>query len=242
MTNESAADLRFSEFTLVLPTLNEEKTIGKIISYVNRNYKGMKVLVADDGSRDGTKKTVNKIGKRHNEIKFLDRKMKGSEKGLTASVIDGIMLSKTKYAIVMDADLQHPPEKIGDVAKKLSQGSDLVVAVREEVGSWALYRKIISKSLICVGNLILLVGRKATCNDIFSGFFGVDRKLFAEIYMNNKKRFVKNGYKVLFDFLKCNKKGKIKVSEVPYTFATRKYGTSKAGIKQGIALFKSFAT
>ncbi|MGC8676227.1 MAG: glycosyltransferase [Candidatus Micrarchaeia archaeon] len=230
-----------SEFTLILPTLNEEATIGKLINYVLLHYRGMRVLVVDDGSTDGTERIVNGISKAHKEVRLINRKKLGLAKGLTASIVQGILASKTKYAIVMDADLQHPPEVIGKLADCLAKGNDMAVATRARVRHWALYRKLISKGLMLFGKLVLVAKGKKTCKDIFSGFFGIRQKLFASTYASNKERFVGYGYKALFDFLKCADSN-IRLCEVPYAFMTRKSGKSKAGIRQGLALFRSFFT
>ncbi len=93
-----------------------------------------------------------------------------------------------------------------------------------------------------IGKIVLAATGKETCGDIFSGFFGVDRELFLGVLERNRGRFVKEGYKVLFDFLKCVKRGTLRISEVPYVFRTRKFGSSKAGFPQGMALVKSFVT
>lgn len=230
----------YANLTIILPTLNESGTIGKLLGYITAHYNGASVIVADDGSSDGTKEIVKKHASSYRKIRFLDRKAMGFERGLTASITDGILASKTEFAIVMDADLQHPPEKIKQMKEKLDAGYDLVVASRADVTEWALYRKIVSKALIKMGYLMLYAHGSSTCDDIFSGYFGVDVELFKKILSRNRKRFVMDGYKVLFDFLKCMDKGEIKVANVPFIFHSRKSGASKAGIKQGLALFRSF--
>ncbi len=232
----------YNDFTVVLPTLNEEKNIGVLIHRLLREYKGIRVVVVDDGSRDGTAGVVKKIGKSHGSVEFVDRAAQGRERGLTASAIDGISSSRTKFVIVMDADLQHPAEVVGKLAGRLASGSGLTVAVRADVRGWEAHRKLISKTLMSMGYAILIASGRERCKDIFSGFFGVDKKLFIETLEANKGRFVYGGYKILFDFLKCNSRGSLNISEVPYSFGLRKHGASKAGIKQGMLLFKSLLT
>ncbi len=230
----------YKDFTVVLPTLNEEETIGVLINRLIKSYGGISVIVMDDGSRDGTEKKVDEISKTNKKVSFFDRKKAHRKRGLTASAIDGILRSRTKYAIVMDADLQHPTDVIEFLAPKLIKGNDLVVAVRADVKGWAIYRKIISKTLIGIGYSILVMTGKSRCNDIFSGFFGVNKALFERTYNANKKRFIGGGYKVLYDFLKCSSNGDILIDQIPYSFGLRKHGASKASYRQGILLFKSF--
>lgn len=232
----------YGNFTIVLPTLNEQGTIGAIIERILSEYKGIDIIVADDGSTDGTKKIVLKYSKKTKSVRLIDRHARNLKKGLTASIVDGIRLSRTRYAIVMDADLQHPPAKIKEIARMLKSGDDLVVAWKVDMPNWALYRRVISRVLIAIGKLVLFFGQKETCNDIFSGFFGVDRKIFTGVAQKNRGRFVMEGYKALFDFLKCVRRGTLRIGEVPIVFSTRKSGSSKVGIRQGIAAIRSFLT
>ena len=232
----------YGDFTVVLTTLNEEETIGILIRKLLREYGGISIMVVDDGSRDGTKRVVAGISKGNGKVGFFDRAKAHRERGLTASAVDGILESRTRFSIVMDADLQHPTEAIQTMAQKLTKGCGLVVAIRAEVKGWELYRKVISKTLIGVGYFILVITGRSRCDDIFSGFFGVDRALFAKTYNANKGRFMGGGYKILYDFLKCTGNGELVIGQVPYSFGLRKHGASKAGFKQGILLFKSFFT
>ncbi|MGC8629125.1 MAG: glycosyltransferase family 2 protein, partial [Candidatus Micrarchaeia archaeon] len=178
--------MAYDTFTVVLPTLNEEATIGKLVSYLISKYTGISVLVVDDGSTDATEEIVNRISSTNKKVKLINRKRLGLQKGLTASIVDGIKASRTKYAIVMDADLQHPPSVVGKIAQCLLNGSNLVIAVRKTEKRWPFYRKLISKSLMGFGKLILFSRGKQSSADIFSGFFGVERKLFVSVYSNNK--------------------------------------------------------
>ncbi len=87
---------------------------------------------------------------------------------------------------------------------------------------------------------MLFIDAKETCVDIFSGFFGVRRDMFVDVYDKNRQRFVKEGYKTLFDFLKCVERGRLMIANVPFVFHIREFGKSKASTKQGIAVIKSF--
>ncbi len=231
----------YEDVTVVLPTLNEEENIGRIIRILQSSYEGIRVMVSDDGSKDKTRAIVMGISKRDRNVALLDRS-KERVKGLTASAVDGIKRSKTKYVVVMDADLQHPPEKIRDIVARLRKKYLVVVATRKSVKDWEMYRKVVSKFLITIGYAVLVARGKETCSDIFSGYFGVDRKFFVDIERKNRGSFVGEGYKILFDLLKCIDKDSVDVAEVGYVFNSREAGESKAGTKQVIALLKSFSS
>lgn len=234
--------MAYEDFTLILPTLNEEKTIGRLLNYVLKRYKKMYVLVVDDGSKDKTREIILTAGKKSKRVELLDRSALRLQRGLTASVVDGIRRSKTKYVIVMDADMQHPPELIESLARFLQHSCDLAVACRSDVEKWGAERKIISKIFAYFGMAVLFVQRKQRCRDILSGYFGTRREFFMSVYESNTRRFVLEGYKVLYDFLKCIDGGSIRVCEAPYVFMSRRWGSSKAGFIQGTALLKSFFT
>lgn len=232
--------MKYDDFTVILPTLNEGETIGTLIRRLLSDYSGISVVVSDDGSVDRTASIVREMSKKNRKVSFFDRHAAGLARGLTASAVDGIRKSRTRYCIVMDADLQHPVEIVGKVASQLARGDELVVAVRADVRKWEMHRKIISKVLIWMGYGILVATGRSRCDDIFSGFFGVDRRLFLRTYERNRGRFIDGGYKILFDFMKCVGNGDMKVGQVPYSFGVRKYGASKAGVRQGLLLFRSF--
>ncbi len=212
----------YSDFTVVLPTLNEEKNIGIIISKLLRMYNGISIIVADDGSNDRTKEEVEKF--KGSNVVFLDRSMKGIH-GLTASVIDGIKHSG-KYAIVMDADMQHPLEVVKSICEKLHENYDIVVACRADAEGLSTFRKLVSKSTMKFAELVFKARGKKTVSDMTSGFFGVNVEFF-KTSAADEKRFVLTGYKILIDLLRIASNAK--VCEVGYTgFAARKYGKSKA--------------
>ncbi len=47
-------DNDFADTTIIIPTLNESATIGKLLNYLANKYPNVKVIVCDDGSSDGT--------------------------------------------------------------------------------------------------------------------------------------------------------------------------------------------
>lgn len=74
----------------------------------------------------------------------------------------------------MDADLQHPPEKILDIYKNLEK-NDLVVASRKAEGGgvekWPWYRRIVSKGAELLSKILLKESKQL--KDPLSGFFGL---------------------------------------------------------------------
>ena len=223
----------YSDTTIIIPTFNEKSNISELLNLIEKPYKNISIIISDDGSRDKTQEIVKKHNKKNEKIKLLDRS-KENIHGLTASVVDASKTVKTEYIVVMDGDLQHPPEKIKDIVKELRKENDLVAGARRKVLDWSLDRRIISKGATLLGKSRLLL-KGATCNDILSGFFGIKTKLMQNI---NKNKFELQGYKVLFDILKNIDKN-TQIKNIYYDFGMRKRGHSKIGLKQIISFLKA---
>jgi len=222
-----------SDITIIIPTFNEEDNILELLKIIEKLYKNIRIIVSDDGSTDKTQDIVKEYNKKNNKIKLLDRSKKAIH-GLTASVVDASKQIKTKYIIIMDGDLQHPPEKIKEIVRELRKGNDIVAGVRRKVFNWSLDRRIISKVATFLGKSRLLL-KGAICNDILSGFFGIKTKLIQDI---NQNKFEMQGYKVLFDILKNIDKN-TKIKNIYYDFGMRKRGHSKIGLKQILSFLRA---
>ncbi len=221
----------YAEVTVVIPTLNEEKNIEKLVTLIKRTYKGIQIIVVDDGSKDKTKEVAKKAG-----AKVIDRTNKQIH-GLCISVIEGIQHTTTAYAMVMDGDMQHPYEKIAEITEKLKH-CEVVVGTREQVLSdWPFHRRMMSKLAILLGHLRLFISG-VYCKDIVSGFFGIHTKLFKEVIAKKYDKYELRGYKVLFDTLKYLPNG-TKVYQLKYDFGLRSEGVSKINYKHVLYYFRS---
>lgn len=236
---DNATSGLYSDTTIILPTLNEYRNISKILENVISRYKNCHIVVADDGSQDGTKEVVLNV--EYENLTFLDRSKKQPH-GLTASVLDAIKTVRTKYFVVMDADGQHPHEKIGEIVNVLRLKDGLVVASRVEVEKeWPLLRKSLSYAGTLIGKTSLLLRNKSYISyDILSGFFGCDLKNWNHVVANKpiKQHFKPKGYKVLFDFLKLSSNN-LEIEEVYYRFETRQAEVSKINLKVYMEFIKS---
>ena len=227
----------FSDFTIIIPTLNEEKSIGELLKLLEDIAPQVNVIVSDDGSKDRTKEIVE-THKGSINAHFLDRKNEEIH-GLTISVIEAIMHCQTSYFMVMDGDLQHPPEVVPDILNMLNQDFDIVAGNRVEViGKWGIFRKLMSYTAILLGRLALAIRRRNTVKDIMTGLYGSKSELWKEVISKDKDKFTLEGYKVLFDFLKIYS-NKLNIGYVDYVFGTRQTGESKISKKVIWLYFKS---
>lgn len=227
--------MAYSDTTVVIPTLNEEKNISKLISLLDRLYRGINIIVSDDGSTDGTRDAVKSF--RSKKVIFFDRSKKNVH-GLTASVVDAAKTVKTHYIVVMDGDLQHPPEKVEDIIALLRKKYGVVIGAREkDLSEWYWHRWLASKVATSLAKIKLIM-REIKCNDTMSGFFGIKSDVFKKVIEKNEHKYELEGYKVLFDTLKYIPKN-TKIAETSYFFGIRKAGDSKINSKHMWVFFRS---
>lgn len=227
------SQIDYSKYTVIIPTLNEENTIGPLITILVEMYPGISIIIADDASTDNTTEIVKNYTIKNDAIHLLDRKNAPSF-GLTASILDAVTLIKTPYCIVMDGDLQHPPEII---RKMISYFPcyDLVIGERRKVTNWRFDRKLMSYVATFLGK-VRLVFSKNKAHDILSGFFAVKTELFQST--STSSRYVLKGYKVLFDFLRIYPRP-LRIRNVLYNFGFRNSGSSKIAFKHVLFYLKS---
>jgi hypothetical protein len=229
-----------SDLTIVLPTLNEGNSLGRMLEFLTGHYPGARIMVADDGSVDRTKEIALSFSD-HN-VMFLDRSGEPIH-GLTASVLDAVARAETPFVVVLDADGQHPPQKVMEVLNLLRLGSNLVVGSRVQVeGDWPLDRKLLSYLGTALGKISLIArGKSFLSYDILSGFFGLRRPFFQSVIQDRTANFRLRGYKVLFDLLKLLPKTE-EAEEVYYRFETRQGGRSKQTLRVYREYLKSVFT
>ncbi|WP_455141570.1 glycosyltransferase [Candidatus Hodarchaeum mangrovi] len=226
-----------SELTVITPTLNESTNIGRLIEQLLKFYPPISIIVADDGSTDGTVEIVAEWNRKNPSIYLLNRKDK-LIKGLTISVVDALKEVKTKYFFILDCDFQHPPDKIAEGFKLLIAGNKLVIGTRSSVEGWSLKRKIISWGATTLGKLSLFFRRRQRPRDIMSGYFGGETLFISNLINNHPQTISPRGYKLLFDLLKVLP-GDTPIGEFSYVFNVRKFGESKIGMKQIRIFFRS---
>jgi prepilin-type processing-associated H-X9-DG protein len=113
------------EVTILMPCLNEAGTIGSCIAKAWRGLAEVQavgeILIADNGSSDGSREIAASAGARVICVE---------ERGYGAALIAGIMAARAKYVIMGDADDSYDFEKLGVFIEQLRRGSELVMGNR----------------------------------------------------------------------------------------------------------------
>ena len=219
-------------FTILIPTLNEEKNIKRLIDTILSLYPSINITVIDDGSTDDTVKLVNEF----NDVVSLINRKHNQIKGLSISIKDGIFSVKTKYFMVIDGDFQHPPEAIQEAITCSDENPKFIIGYRIKVEEWPFLRKLMSQGAKFLATISLLFRRKKVPKDIMSGFFGGNTTYIQTLLQENS--IEDTGYKILFDLLKAAPRD-VSISQFGYVFKNREFGDSKIGKKQMIAFLRS---
>ena len=212
--------------SIVTATLNEVENIKFFIDGLDNVVKSFNLIfikelvIVDDGSIDGTVEEINRIKqstKTAFEIKLIERHKK---MGTVDAQISGINSCKGRYALVMDADLQHPFEFIPDFLKYMDTNIDVVIGSRYTEGGnihWPTNRAIISKSATLLAHLLIRTSRKI--KDPLSGYFLVKTNLIPSLEP------YPDYYKALLYIISYYPR--LNIKETPISIYGRLYGESK---------------
>ena len=120
-----ATDKDFPEVSIIMPCLNEADTLAACISKARRALNEQKIageiIVADNGSTDGSQAIARKLGARLVNVR---------EKGYGSALMGGILAARGKYIIMGDADDSYDFLETPKFVEKLREGFDIVQGCR----------------------------------------------------------------------------------------------------------------
>jgi dolichol-phosphate mannosyltransferase len=210
--------------SLVVPTLNEVENIPPLLARIAEcRPVPDQIIFVDDGSTDGTRECIRSQAGNH-AVELIERD--APTLGLAGAVVAGARAARGEWLVVMDADLSHPPEKIGELLQPLLEGrADMVIGSRYVKGGstpgWPLWRRIMSRVAAALAYPLTGV------HDSMCGFFAMPTRLLLEIAP------AATGFKIAFEAIAQGGKN-LRVVEVPIAFRDRSRGASKMSF--GVAL------
>ena len=216
--------------TVIVPTFNEAPNVAELVRRVGEATRGLGVeMLFVDDSTDDTADVVRVVAPTAElPVRVIHRDEPVG--GLGGAVLEGVRASSTPYFLVMDGDLQHPPELIPSlVARVQERDVDVVVASRyigdgSSAGLSGVVRQAVSSTSTAVTRAMFPV-RLRDCSDPMTGFFAV-RKAAVDLDTLRPR-----GFKILLEILARHP---MRVVEVPFVFGSRYAGESKANLAQGV--------
>ncbi len=142
------------EISVIIPIFNEEGNIPvlykRLVPVLNTISSSYEIIFVNDGSGDKSLEKIKSLRKINNKVKFLSF---SRNFGHMAALDAGLSAAKGKYVIIMDADLQDPPEAIEEMYKKSKKGFDVVYGIKRKRKE-ALLKRILFKSFYRIINSI----------------------------------------------------------------------------------------
>jgi dolichol-phosphate mannosyltransferase len=207
-----------TKISIIIPTYKEEKNIPILIKEIHKfiNDINYEIIIVDDNSPDNIENIVKELSEIY-PVKIIVRK---NERGLATAVVEGFKHASGDIFVVMDADLQHPPEKITCLIEKILNGNDIAIASRldeSEFNNFNSIRKLQSKVANLIGHV--LIPKLKNIKDLQSGFFAIRKEVIDGVELKPK------GFKILLEILAI---GKYKnLNEVSCTLEKRRNGETK---------------
>lgn len=134
------------EVSVIIPVYNEEKNITllhkrltEVIQKITSDYE---LLFVNDGSRDSTLELVKNISRQDSHIRYINF---SRNFGHQIAVMAGLDHCKGNTIVIIDADLQDPPEMIEGMYAKMKEGYDVVYAKRKSRKGETYMKKLTAK-------------------------------------------------------------------------------------------------
>lgn len=133
--------------TAIIPAYNEEKVLYELYDRLTKVFSSLEnyryeILIINDGSKDKTLDILKKLNNQDNHIEYINLSRNyGKEIAMAA----GFDYARGDAAVILDADLQHPPELIPEMLKYYEEGYDDIYGRRTEREKESILKKLTSK-------------------------------------------------------------------------------------------------
>lgn len=210
------------DLSVVIPVYNEEVNIKILIpqvkSVLDKIKKTYEIILIDDGSSDGTFKTLKKLAEQDPTIKLIRFRRNF---GQTAALSAGFDLARGKVVIPMDGDLQNDPEDIPRLLEKMEEGYDVVSGWRENRKDRFLTRKLPSY----LANKLISITTRVHLHD-----YGCTLKAYRKEILDGVQLY---GEMHRFIPALASWMG-VRVAEIKVNHRPREHGNSKYGLSRTI--------
>jgi glycosyltransferase involved in cell wall biosynthesis len=214
--------------SVVIPTLNEEANIGRLILEIIKVYPegGVEVVVIDGNSTDGTQEIVRGFSSTYSNVRLVVQKSRGFANALA----EGITAARGEVIVTMDAE-NHLPSEIPKLVSELEVKSfDVVVGSRFVRGADVeLERKRLLSSKIA--NKIARVALKLNVQDCSSGFRAYKAEAVRSAVRNLRTKY----FSAQVEILEKISKNAGKLGEIPVHYVRREGGESKFRFKSAVS-------
>jgi dolichol-phosphate mannosyltransferase len=208
--------------TVCLPTYNERENLEQMLRAL-APY-GVRVLVIDDNSPDGTGQIADELAR---ELDFVSVLHRTHKEGLGPAYLAGFrraLADGADYVLEMDCDFSHDPADVPRLIAAVDNGADLALGSRYVAGggteNWGLTRRVVSAG----GSLYARVLLGLRVHDLTGGFKCYRRAVLEHIDLDAIRA---KGYAFQIEGTYRTIRAGYTVVEVPIRFVDRTAGQSK---------------
>ena len=209
---------------VVIPTYNEADNVAWIVEQLHLAQPEVDVLIADDGSPDGTGEIADTLASSDRRVNVMHR---SGKQGLGSAYRAGFAWGIERgydVLVEMDADGSHRPEDLGTLLAASDAGADLVLGSRWVDGggvvNWPWHRRFISRGGTFYARLMLGIPVK----DATGGYRAFRRQTLEKLPLDE---VASQGYCFQIDMARRVLGAGMTIVEVPITFVERERGESK---------------
>ena len=162
-----------SILSVILPSFNEEKNIANTAKVLAELFVKEQIdyelIFVSDGSVDGTYETICEEAKKNPKVKGVEF---SRNFGKEASIFAGLSVAIGDACVVMDCDLQHPPEVIPEMVALWQEGYEVVEGIKTSRGKESLFHKAFANMFYGIMSRLIKMDMKSS-----SDFKLLDRKV-----------------------------------------------------------------
>lgn len=134
------------DLVVVIPVFNEENNINllyeRLVGVMKSLGNTYRFIFINDGSRDNTLLKLKKLSAKDDHVKYIDL---SRNFGHQVAVTAGLHFAHGKRVVIIDADLQDPPELIVEMEKKMNEGWNVVYARRRQRKGESFFKLITAR-------------------------------------------------------------------------------------------------
>lgn len=177
------------EISVIIPVYNEEANIDALYNRLKAVMEGLKIsyemIFVNDGSRDRSMPMIKALAAEHSEVKYVDF---SRNFGHQIAVTAGLDKANGEAIVIIDADLQDPPELIAEMYQKLKSGYEVVYAKRKRRSGESLMKLWTAKAFYRILSNITSISIPVDTGD----FRIIDRKILDILrQMPEKNKFLR---------------------------------------------------
>ncbi len=234
---------KIPELSIILPAYKEKENLAIFIPQIEAEFQGtpFEIIVVDDNSKDGTRELIAELDKKYHNVVLIERP---GLMGIGSALRDGYNKARGEYILSSDADLSFITKDMSALYDKIRTGFDMVLGyrIRSAPTNEEKHEKKLSKHALKawmedsitspLSNWTIRMMSGVRLRNYNTNFRIIRSSMWRKFLTVEDRQFF------LFEAIFRAKQSGARITEIPVTFSTRKFGESKVSfLKQAPKYF-----